>query len=212
MMTTVITIFTLFHIIIIITMVVSLGQFDFMHRKFSNFRPHKLQSDSIITRFKHCAIKKLNLSSLEGDWKLAYYMDPLMHGYSVNLILKSRDGGTTLVGTMTVNGHIHQINLKRANDDIDGVLINELSPQHTNNTDDGHGGSKVPVVIIAAEPSKYFVSWQGGKDGLKRQDWAIYQRSNLTVLAKGEIEQATAGLKCLEMANKYGAIMIYAVT
>lgn len=149
--------------------------------------------------YKKCSVRQLDLASLAGDWQLAYYMDPLK-GTSVKLNLRSK-GADSLTGSLVVNGRRNVVNLNRPDSNQAGVLLNSLPSKR-------HGTVRVPVVIIAAEPTQFMATWQAGPSVM---DWAIYKRPSVKLLDKRQIEKATGGLKCLQMSDKHGGIMIYSV-
>ena len=154
------------------------------------------QAEAVLDAAKECTTKQLELSSLDGDWNLAFHNGNFLGAKSIQL--KAKDANT-LTFTVQLKGKTYGAHLVRPDPKNHGLLLNVvgLTKQLAESE-----RSVFPVLVVDCVPDKYVAILHAGDGTPEMVDWAVYLRPGVSSLSESEMKRITDGLRCLQVTEE----------
>lgn len=134
-----------------------------------------------------CAVKKLNVSELAGEWHIVYHKDDLT-GKKVSTNMSLLEETSLLFSTQQDGQLVSSLNLTQ-HPSLPGKLENLVNY--------GSWTAAIPTFVLAVKPDSYITVYNSKVNGT--DDWAIYSRNN--TLSQEDYDKAAQGLICLNLVD-----------
>ncbi|KAH9393499.1 hypothetical protein TYRP_021634 [Tyrophagus putrescentiae] len=148
----------------------------------------------IFYQHEQCAVNKLNVSDLSGDWHLVYHKDKLPKKTVTKI---SHLGGRALQVAVQEDGNLVKTYNLTQHESLPGKLENLVNR--------GSWTAAIPTFVLSVEPDKYMTLYHANENN--SDDYAIYSRT--AVLSEDNYNKAIQGLVCLRLVDSSGKPLLH---